>query len=200
MISSEALSSGLSVFDDRYLGPAQPIQTDYSKILRLKRPGRYGGGYKPPKPLPPVIISPGPIIGGPAKPVSNTPYLSGSLVSPGIAKLNWNAMPGAVGYKLRRDGTVSDRGNITSDYISNLTNGTTYFDVASYDASGKVSEFSNVVPITVTGVAAPTNPNPTQVIFEPVDDLIFGFPSTYVYIGGAAIGVAVLLYMMSGKK
>ena len=179
-----AENSGLTYWNEHIPDPPQPVEIyDRTKVLRLKRPARNW------IPQPPVAATP-----------NGALQLKGVLVSPGIAKLSWNAVPGAVGYKIRRDGQTTDVGNKTEEYISNLTNGTSYFDVASYDTTGKTSEFSNVVPLSITGAANPVSASPTQYVTVPPDqDLIFGFPSTYVYVGGA-IGAAALLYFMSGKK
>ena len=75
----------------------------------------------------------------PGAPVLNTPTAGNGTVN-----LSWNAVTGATGYKVKR-GTSSgnyswtmDVGNVTSYQVTGLTNGQTYYFVASaYNTSGE---------------------------------------------------------------
>ena len=84
----------------------------------------------------------------------NTPYLTGAIINETAISLSWNAIEGAAGYKIRRDGFVLDAGNQTSYAIGSLPPGQTFtFDVAAYDADGVESAYSNRVVITPSTLA-----------------------------------------------
>ncbi|MGI8642392.1 MAG: fibronectin type III domain-containing protein [Pyrinomonadaceae bacterium] len=170
------------------------------------------------EPLPPIFeISPK-IISPPQPMQLAAPFLSVSLLSPSMVQARWNAIEGATNYRLRRDGFVLDVGNVTGFPVGSLPPGLNKFDVAASNASG-TSDFSNQVSITTGETQSPVNTPPilpTDKVLRlkrhgvknsgvvgatapaDEDDTIFGFPSTYVYFGGAA-AVAAFLYFGSKK-
>jgi hypothetical protein len=75
--------------------------------------------------------------------------LSGAVISRSAVRLNWNAVAGATGYKIWRNGFVLAVGNLLEYVIGGLPNGTHNFKVSAYSKS-KQSNYSNLVPLTLT--------------------------------------------------
>jgi outer membrane biosynthesis protein TonB len=93
--------------------------------------------------------------------------------------LAWNPSsgPNLAGYRIHK-GTSSgvytqifDAGNVTTDTISNLTAGPTYyFVVSAYDTAGAESAYSNEISFTATATPSPTptpTPSPTPTPVSP---------------------------------
>jgi len=138
-------------------------------------------------------------------------------------QVDWNAVPGAAGYRLRLNGTyVEDAGGRLS-YAWGSLSGTCIFDVCAYDGTGRQSDYSqkiSITPATTTPTAAPAaspsvaavadnqrfTPKPADVApvnsvaDTPADEesLIFGYPAQTVVIGGGVAAVALLM-ILGGK-
>lgn len=70
----------------------------------------------------------------------------------------------------------------------------------------RVSPTGEIFPLTTTTQPATTQPAPTGTTTNPTtgaaattENLIFGFPAMYVYIGGASIAALIAWYFLSGS-
>ncbi|WNR45238.1 fibronectin type III domain-containing protein [Paenibacillus roseipurpureus] len=101
-----------------------------------------------------------------ASPAPSAPVLNAPSVGSGQVSLNWSAVSGATGYKVKygiasgSHTTTIDVGSVTSYTVTGLTNGTTYYFVVTAYSSGGESSKSNE-KTAIPSISAPVQANPT---------------------------------------
>ena len=123
-------------------------------------------------------------------PVPSAPVLNPATVNFLNVSLNWNAVGGASGYKLKYGTTagsysqVLDLGNVTQHTVNNLTAGVTYYFVVSgYNTSGEGSISNQVTAVPQAPPPVNYVQNVTYTATGQISQIIYasGTVTTYTY-------------------
>jgi len=117
---------------------------------------------------------------------------NGAAFSDTTPTLVWQVSPGATGYRLNRNGTVLDVGNVTQYTTPVLADGVYTWTVAAYDAVGNASPYADAWSFTVD-----TTPPNAPVLLSPANGAVFT-DTTPTLVWQASPGAAGYWLKMNG--